>query len=189
MLARRHLIIGLVGATALALQAIPAAAQVKWDLSTVWPDDELPHPERAPLRRRGQEGDERRRRDHRQIRRPARLQGAGAPARRPRRPRADGRHPQHPADRRRAAARHRGHPVPGRQRRRAQGPAQVPAGRVREGRREEQSEDALHRALADPVPASQGRSRIRSTGSRASRSACRTRTPPTWSTRSACPAS
>jgi len=38
MLARRHLIIGLVGATALALQAIPAAAQVKWDLSTVWPE-------------------------------------------------------------------------------------------------------------------------------------------------------
>ena len=46
MLARRHLIIGLVGATALALQAIPAAAQVKWDLSTVWPETELPHPER-----------------------------------------------------------------------------------------------------------------------------------------------
>ena len=38
MLARRHLIIGLVGATALAVQAIPAAAQVKWDLSTVWPE-------------------------------------------------------------------------------------------------------------------------------------------------------
>jgi TRAP-type C4-dicarboxylate transport system substrate-binding protein len=38
MLARRHLIIGLLGATALALQAIPAAAQVKWDLSTVWPE-------------------------------------------------------------------------------------------------------------------------------------------------------
>ena len=38
MLARRHLIIGLVGAAALAVQAIPAAAQVKWDLSTVWPE-------------------------------------------------------------------------------------------------------------------------------------------------------
>jgi TRAP-type C4-dicarboxylate transport system substrate-binding protein len=38
MLARRHLILGLVGATALAVQAIPAAAQVKWDLSTVWPE-------------------------------------------------------------------------------------------------------------------------------------------------------
>ena len=38
MLARRHLIIGLLGATALAVQAIPAAAQVKWDLSTVWPE-------------------------------------------------------------------------------------------------------------------------------------------------------
>ena len=186
MLARRHLILGLLGAAALALQAMPAAAQVKWDLSTVWPETELPHPERAPLRRRGQEGDGRRRRDHRQIRRPARLQGAGASARRPRRPGADGRHPQHPADRRRAAARHRGHPVPGRQRRRAQGPAQVPEGRVREGRREEQSEDALHRALADPVSASQGEGRTRSTASRASRCACRTRMPPTWSTPSGC---
>ncbi|MFL5125878.1 MAG: C4-dicarboxylate ABC transporter substrate-binding protein, partial [Microvirga sp.] len=38
MLARRHLIIGLLGAAALAVQAIPAAAQVKWDLSTVWPE-------------------------------------------------------------------------------------------------------------------------------------------------------
>ena len=38
MLARRHLIIGLAGAAALAIQAIPAAAQVKWDLSTVWPE-------------------------------------------------------------------------------------------------------------------------------------------------------
>ncbi|MFL5215278.1 MAG: TRAP transporter substrate-binding protein [Microvirga sp.] len=38
MLARRHLIIGLAGAAALAVQAIPAAAQVKWDLSTVWPE-------------------------------------------------------------------------------------------------------------------------------------------------------
>ncbi|MFL5198591.1 MAG: TRAP transporter substrate-binding protein [Microvirga sp.] len=38
MLARRHLIIGLLGAAALAIQAIPAAAQVKWDLSTVWPE-------------------------------------------------------------------------------------------------------------------------------------------------------
>ena len=38
MLARRHLILGLVGATALAVQAIPAAAPVKWDLSTVWPE-------------------------------------------------------------------------------------------------------------------------------------------------------
>src|SRR5215211_6553907 len=38
MLARRHLIIGLVGATALALQATAASAQVKWDLSTVWPE-------------------------------------------------------------------------------------------------------------------------------------------------------
>jgi TRAP-type C4-dicarboxylate transport system substrate-binding protein len=38
MLARRQLILGLAGAAALALQALPAAAQVKWDLSTVWPD-------------------------------------------------------------------------------------------------------------------------------------------------------
>ena len=38
MLARRHLIIDLLGAAALAVQAIPAAAQVKWDLSTVWPE-------------------------------------------------------------------------------------------------------------------------------------------------------
>ena len=38
MLARRHLILGLLGAAALAVQAIPAAAQVKWDLSTVWPE-------------------------------------------------------------------------------------------------------------------------------------------------------
>jgi len=38
MLARRHLIIGLLGAAALAVQAMPAAAQVKWDLSTVWPE-------------------------------------------------------------------------------------------------------------------------------------------------------
>jgi TRAP-type C4-dicarboxylate transport system substrate-binding protein len=38
MLARRHLIIGLAAAAPLAVQAIPVAAQVKWDLSTVWPE-------------------------------------------------------------------------------------------------------------------------------------------------------
>jgi TRAP-type C4-dicarboxylate transport system substrate-binding protein len=38
MLARHQLIFGLAGAAALVVQALPAAAQVKWDLSTVWPD-------------------------------------------------------------------------------------------------------------------------------------------------------
>jgi len=38
MLERRHLIIGLASAAALALQAVHAQAQVKWDLSTVWPE-------------------------------------------------------------------------------------------------------------------------------------------------------
>lgn len=38
MLSRRQLIFGLAGVAAFAVQAFPAAAQVKWDLSTVWPD-------------------------------------------------------------------------------------------------------------------------------------------------------
>jgi len=48
MLARRHLIIGLLGAAALAVQAIPAAVQVKWDLSTVWPETNF-HTQNARL--------------------------------------------------------------------------------------------------------------------------------------------
>ena len=124
---------------------------------------QFPHQERQALRRGGQEATGGDGEITVKAGGSARLQGAGAAARRARRAGADGRHSQHPADRRRADARHRGHSVPGRHRRGAEGAAQVPAARVREDRRQEQPEDPLHGAVADAVPAPQGEGPTRST--------------------------